>query len=255
MRSKRLLAGIGVLSAALFLTSSCAIADIALAPLTRTIQLAQEESKEVIYKVANRSDQPIALDISARTWFTLPENSQIDIKDWLNLDTAALNLKPDEERDISFTVTVPKDAKGELASMIYFAPKRQEGQMIGTSYGVSLYIFIKGTEIVDPQIGDATIARNDNKTYVTVTINNKGNVHFRPVVKATVKVGDTFEEKIDLPFGKPIFGGQNFTFVKELDKELPEKGECIIEASCNYGNDEASLVEKVFTITLDSVKE
>jgi len=230
-------------------------AEIAIGPLTKTVQIAPGDSKTVAYKVANRGDEQVALNITAKTWFTLPGNADIGIDDWLDIGKAKINLAPGAERDLEFKVNVPKQATGELAAMIYFTPERKEEQNIGTSYGVSLYIFIKGTEVIDPAIDAVSIDKNNDKAYLAVTIKNNGNVHFRPKISAVIKVGKDFKEKIDFPFGKPIYGGTKYTFTREILAELSKTGMCTIEVSCNYADSKDTVLNKVVDIDLSEVKD
>ena len=139
--------------------------------------------------------------------------------------------------------------------MIYFTPTRREGQTLGTSYGVSLYVFVKGTEKVEPAIGNVSMSKREGIYYLAVSILNKGNVHIRPKVKAVVKVGKDFEESIEMPFGKPIFGGRNYTFFNNLSKQLPKTGICNIDVICNYGDSEDTIIKKSTSIDIDKIKE
>ena len=232
-----------------------ASADIAVGPLTKTIQVAPGRSKTVVYKVANHGKEPIVLTISARTWFALPENKDIEISDWLNLKTKKVRLSPGRTKRLRFRVKVPKNAVGELAGMIYFTPERKAAQMLGTSYGVSLYVFVKGTEKIEPAIGDVLISKREEKSYLAVTIENKGNVHFRPKVNATAKVGEKFKEDLELPFGKPIFGGQKYTFVGKFEGKLPEIGTCLVDVLCNYGKGKGAILKKSVSLNLGEIKE
>ncbi len=232
-----------------------ASADIAVGPLTKTIQVPPEGAQTVEYKVSNAGKEPITVNISARTWFTLPENKDIKISDWLDLGAQSVRLSPGEIEKLKFKVKVPKNAKGELAAMIYFAPERGEKQTLGTSYGVSLYVFVKGTERVKPEINNVTVQKKDGEFYLTVTIENDGNVHIRPVVKASIKAPGDIKEVIELPFGKPIFGGGKHTFFTKLKSKLPEQGNCEADITCEYGKGEEAVLNKSFNIDLAAVKE
>ena len=234
---------------------SSVLAEIAVGPLTKTTQLKAGESSAVVYKVANRGEEPVTLNISARTWFRLEENSGIEIGDWLDIGSNKIELPAGKEKELKFKVNVPEQAVGELAAMIYFAPERKKEQTIGTSYGASLYVFIKGTEDIAPEISRISIDRRGDRSYLAVTIKNNGNVHFRPKINATVRLGKDLQETIELPFGKPIFGGQDYTFAKELNEQLPEKGICIVEVSCNYADNENTVLNKTVNIDLAKPKE
>lgn len=225
-----------------------ALADIVVSPVTNTVQVSPGGRHMAEYTVANRSDKPVTVNVSARTWFSLPENSQINIEDWLNLGTPQITIGPNRKNKVEVAIDVPKEAVGELAGMIYFAPKREKDQTIGTSYGVSLYVFVQGTEVIDPQIGDISISRNGDRNYLAVKIENKGNIHFRPRISAVVTAGDVREE-VSLPFGKPIFGGQSHIFVEEIKTALPLDGSCSVDVSCNYANSADTVLSK--TVTLD----
>ena len=232
-----------------------AAAEIAIGPLTKTIQLAPGENSSVVYKVANQGEESVVVNVGARTWFRLPDNSGIEIGDWLDLGSDKIKLDAGQEKDLKFKVSIPKEAVGELAAMIYFAPERTKEQTIGTSYGASFYVFIKGTEDISPEISRVSIDNRNNKSYLAVTMKNNGNVHFRPKISATVRLGKDLIETIELPFGKPIFGGQDYTFAKELSKQLPEKGICTVEVSCNYADSDNTVLNKTVNIDLGKSKE
>lgn len=255
MRHIKFLTVFGCLVMISLFLCNVASADIAIAPLTKTVQVAQGGTKSVIFKVANTADEPVNINISARTWFNLPENADIKIGQWLKLGADKITLAPKQEKGLKFEIVVPKKAKGELAGMIYFAPERKKGQTLGTSYGVSLYVFVKGTEVVKPEIGNVAISKREDLSYLAVTIENKGNVHFRPKVSAVVKAEKEFKEDIILPFGKPIFGGQSYTFLGELKGKLPESGNCTVDVSCNYGDSEDTILKKSVTLNLGKANE
>lgn len=255
MKHIKFLIAVGCLTIIAVFAGGVVSADIAIAPLTRTIQVVPGKTESVIYKLANQGEEAVSIEINARTWFSLPENAGLGIEQWLKPEADKLTLAPNQERELKFKVSVPKTAKGELAGMIYFTPERQTDQTIGTSYGVSLYVFVKGTEIVKPEIGEVSINKREDKFYLTVTIENKGNVHFRPKVNAAVKTGEDFKEDVILPFGKPIFGGQSHIFVEELKGKLPEEGSCVIDVFCNYGNSPDTIIKKTVSLDLTEVKK
>ena len=230
------------------------IAEIAIGPLTKTVQVAAGKSATVAYKVANKGKEAVNITISGKNWFVLAENADIPIEEWLSFKADKVTLAPKQEKDIKFTVTVPKRAKGELAAMIYFTPEKKEAETIGTSYGVSLYAFVKGTEKVEVEIALASINKSGGDYYLSAQIRNNGNVHFRPKVSAVVKAGEAFEENVVFPFGKPIYGRQSFTFMQLIRGRLPDKGICTVEVSCNYGDSEDTIVKKTFTLKLEDVK-
>lgn len=239
-------ASIAVLS---LLFVNTAFASLAVSPLRQTVQVQAGAEQIVVYKVANKSNEAMELNINARTWFNLPENTDIGVEDWLSLGIDSIVLAPNEEKTLNFKIAPPKQAVGELTAMIYFAQKRIEGQMLGTSYGVSLYVFIKGTEKVALEIGDVLLSKRDGKNYIAITIKNNGNVHFRPQVSAKISAGD-FKKAIELPFGKPIFGGKDYTFVGIFEDELPSKGKAVIKVECNYANSSDTIIKKKVEVEL-----
>jgi hypothetical protein len=227
---------------------------MAIAPLTKTIQIAPGKSEIVTYRVYNEWSKPVELEISAKTWFSLPENANIAIEQWLKPEVNKLILGPKQEKKLKVKIEVPKDATGELAGMIYFSPKREKEQTLGTSYGVSLYVFVKGTERVEPALGDVLVSREGANSFLAVTIINKGNVHFRPRVYAIVTTDTGFKEEMALPFGKPIFGGQTKVFVEKVKGQLPQTGVCTVDLFCDYEGSKDTMLKKTATINLGAIK-
>jgi hypothetical protein len=255
MRYYKVFITAAVITTALLLSiQHLSYAEVALGPMTKTIQLSAGSSEAVEYKLYNSGEEPVTVEISARTWFRLPENQDIEVSDWLDIKTDKITLEPKHEHTLNFVVDVPKQAVGELAAMIYFTPEQEESQMLKTSYGASLYVFVKGTEIVEPRIGEVIISKRDETYYIAVAIENKGNVHFRPKVKADITSGE-FKETVVLPFGKPIFGGQDYVFAEKIIKQLPKDAVFDVDVTCNYGDIEDTIVKKQLSISAGDIEK
>lgn len=186
------------------------------------------------YNVGNSSNSPIRIKITVEEWFAGQDNEVIKEKGsslgWLELIPQELTLEPNETREVNYSVSIPKEGKGEYAAMIYFSnipDPSKEGVQIRGSIGNALYVIVKGTEIIKGELLDIDIT-NIDPLEVRVEIRNLGNIHVRPAGKITVRKKDLLLsqedwELIEIPFNKgeePVFPKMECVFSNRSDAKL-----------------------------------
>lgn len=187
------------------------IASIYVAPVTKSTVLSKDETTSGTYVVYNDSDEIKHVNVIPRYWHMVEENKTIPLDSWLKIDPAEFDIGPKEKREVVYTVSVPKEAVGELAVMIAFKPKPKEGQAVNVIFSVSLYVRIKESESIECKIANFKLSKfKDRKALSTrVSLNNTGNVHLKP--KITVFIQNIFNkilQKADLKFGEPTYPGR-----------------------------------------------
>lgn len=171
------------------------------------------------YTVYNTGDNPLDVGVYFREYFKLEENKKIAIKDWLHCRPMNFRLGPKEKKEVKYIVRGPERAVGEVMSMIFFSAPSVPGSNVRMSFGVSLYARIDGTDVVNGEINDVELKRVSVPSggfppyyAVTVNLDNKGNVHLRPRIKADLYKGRRLVKTVDFPFGWPVFPGQKYNY-------------------------------------------
>jgi hypothetical protein len=135
--------------------------------------------------VSNETQDSLEVTPSEKTWFLLPENAPLGVEEWLSFDQEPFVLKPDEKREIPFTVSVPaastRTLQGFLVGMLSFVGN-PEGQavMVNTMISVSVYVTIRGTERPAWTVPSLKMSRDGDIVQAIFTVKNTGNVHLRP---------------------------------------------------------------------------
>lgn len=227
------------------------------------ITLPDGEKYEGSYTVGNPSDTPIRIKVTVEEWFAGQDKEAIKGEwpslEWVKLSPQELDLRPNETSVINCTVSLPKEAKGEYAAMIYFGsvpdPSKKGIQMRG-SIGNALYVIVKGTEVIKGELNNITIT-NIDPLEIRVEIRNLGNIHIRPAGKITVRkkgllVNEEGRELIEIPFNKgeePVFPKMECVFLSRSDAKLkPDR----YELEFNIQFDKEMLTKELdFTVDKD----
>ncbi len=170
------------------------IAAITVSPVTRTMTLSEEGTKEVTYTAHNDSADTIHVKVEPRYWHMTKRDKEMPLGSWLEITPMEFDLEPDEEKEVLCRVTAPKDIRGELATMIAFRPSPQGEQAVNVVFSVSLYAVIKGTEEVSCQVDNFQLRNRKGKDGLEtkVVLNNTGNIHIKP--RITVYIHDIFDK-------------------------------------------------------------
>lgn len=193
------------------------------------IEIAVEPSQ--VYRdtlvVKNTDTTPLVITVRVEDWHAAVQGVEKDTSarfDWLTIHPLQLELEKGETREIDFSVTVPKGARGELNAMIFVEgrPKSvQEGSItINTSMGVPIYVAVKGTERFAAEVEDLQVV-DMSPVRLLVKIRNSGNVHIRPT--GTIDIKDGTKDIMTLPLNEynyPILPDSSRTLEINTEKRL-----------------------------------
>ena len=189
--------------------------------------LNQGESKEDYLTIKNESTEEQSVSIYAvdattnnMGEFALEdENATRDnIGKWISTETNHLVLKPKEEKQVKFNISIPTDAAaGEISGGIIIQKDLTEAQkntksgfVINTRIGIRVYETVPGETIRKASFSGSSVAYNEkDRTYIySVTIKNEGNVSLDSTVTANIKdtlfgkQNQVLEQKISIPRGE-----------------------------------------------------
>ncbi|NTV53260.1 MAG: hypothetical protein HGA76_09660 [Candidatus Firestonebacteria bacterium] len=199
-------------------------------PVSQEVQLAVGNAAEVGYVFHNDAEKKRNIEISVVEWRSYAWNREkgIKIEQWFPAENLrCLEIEPGEKKKVTFKVNVPRTARGELAGMIYFSDT-DPSQQYKIKFGVSLYIRVSGTVETDVGLSEVGGSREPDKAVqgenlkFWVKVLNRGNVHLRPTISASV---ESREGVFEIPFkyGTPVFPGEQVVFPGEVapGKRLP----------------------------------
>ena len=167
------------------------------------------EQKEFI-KLTNAGDSAVGVKIEVQDFvptagasgfnFVVKAPGITSLVDWVDIDRRVFNLKPNESRDVPFTVKVPKDASpGSRFAVVFFATGASGGAQLNVSARVGALVFL--TVPGDfRQTGEISNFRSPKFTFKKEAIKfdfdftNTGTVFFEP--KGSLTITNIFGQKI-----------------------------------------------------------
>jgi len=185
------------------------------------------ESKDDYLTIKNDSNQEqsirlYAVDSTTNNMgeFALEEEAATrdNIGKWIVPEADNLILKPKEEKQVKFNISIPNDAiSGEISGGIIVQKELTEAQkntksgfVISTRIGIRVYETVPGETIRRISFSGGSVEYNkQDRTYVySVTVKNEGNVSLDSTVKVNIKdtlfgkQDQTLEQKILVPRGE-----------------------------------------------------
>lgn len=233
---------------------------IGVQPTVTELNLFPGKKKAGTFTVLNDGDKAVKVKVELEDWERREEEVIVD--SWLKIKPLEFELTPGKARKVKYRIEVPEEAKGEMMAMVFFSSLVPAGGGVGikTRFGVSIYVTIKGTEVVEANIEkfDVTKYAGENSDNYGinfgVTVENMGNVHIRPKGKVTVdnKEGNRIKE-VDISYGFPVFPQAKRTFPAIWKRGVLPPGEYKAKATINYGElyglkDRISSYEALFSV-------
>lgn len=217
-------------------------AGIGVNPTVTEISLYPGKIRTGAFTVLNDGDKATEVKVELEDWGR--KEGGVEVTSWLRIKPLKFELGPGETRKVKYKIEVPKGAKGELMAMVFFGSIVPQGGGVGiqTRFGVSIYVTIKGTEVVEASIEKLNASRYGSESSENsginfgVTVENRGNVHVRPRGKVTVedRDGNTVME-VDILYGFPVFPQAKRTFPAIWKGGVLPPGEYKAEATMSYG--------------------
>jgi len=237
-------------------------AGIGVTPTVTEISLSPGNRETGILRVMNDGDSATKVGVELENWKKGGEGVEVD--SWLRVEPREFEIGAGETKEVKYEIEMPEKAKGELVAMVFFGSLASAGGGVGikTRFGVSIYVAIKGTEVVEASIEKLDVAKyggensNNNGINFGVTVGNMGNVHIRPNGRVVIedKKGSQIKE-VNILYGLPVFPQAKRTFAANWKGGVLPPGDYIVKASINYG-DLYGLKDKICSYeTLFSVNE
>lgn len=184
-------------------------------PMTQKISLEAGQTHEGSIRVANPSDATadFTFKVSISPYGVADEDYNADlttksnrtmIADWITIETTSGTLKPNETKDIKFTITVPEDAPAgaQYAAIVVSqdeATKKSTGVNVENVFEMAsiIYADVAGETIHDGNILENNIPGFSTTIPITLTakLDNHGNVHDDATVVIAAKnilTGETY---------------------------------------------------------------
>src|SRR4030042_942878 len=238
----------------LWLSARWLSATILVSPVRFEIQIVPGKSDTEAGRVRNLGNSEQTVNIYASDFqldeegaLSFPEKRTLEdsILPWLRVNPSFLTLRPNEEKWIRFTVSLPEDSEKELQGMMFFqtvppGTEKAKGRQVFISarLGVAVYASPKGKAKKSAEISDFLLKENlkDASLEYALFLVNQGNVHFRP--KGTVTLRDGRGEKIAStelnPKAEAVLSGAHRIFEGKIGLSLKPDSYRVI-AEVDYG--------------------
>jgi len=209
------------------------------------------QTKQII--ISNYSNQQKELTLYTtdaettkdKTFATKNTNDTNQIKNWITLDQTHLILNPNEQKIITATIKIPKNAgiglhKGAIIAK-ELIPTENTNEKIGIEKGIRIYLNIKGEAIQKSQIINIKTNPSLSKYNLEITEKNTGTIDKKSTY--TLQLKDIFtNEIIATTTTATIQTNQQKTTTLKIEK--PKQG--IYEISLKINNKQTILTTQIF---------
>ncbi len=187
----------------------------------------------------NDGPVPLHVELSTKDWFVLDANQahHLTVNTWLKLKgKKEFDLKPGENRNVTFKVNCPKDAEGELVAMVSFLYTSGPASMMTPMISVSVYLEAAGTEKRSGEIKELVVRSWNNQIQAAVNVASTGNVHLRPT-GALIVTSDKGEEVVRFAIKEagPAYPGKSQAYFADVPTNFKfSPGAYTIRAALDY---------------------
>ena len=185
----------GILVFLLWSVSVAGSANLAIEPTVEQVTCAPSRTVHGRFHVTNQSDERAVVIVEPEDWLARWKVSgALHLKDWLQVKPDRFTLGPGASCWVKYRVTVPQDASGELMAMLFFSSQsdadRKSSLRIKTRIGVSLCVFVEGTQKYNAEIEKIEASRKKDTLSIVVVVRNLGNFHIKPKGVALIVTSD-----------------------------------------------------------------
>jgi P pilus assembly chaperone PapD len=224
------------------------------------------------FQVLNNETDPLEIQISLADWdrdingenrFYPPATLSRSAANWLNVSPLRFNLAPNEQKEVRFSIMVPKEIDGTYwaAIMVEAAPKQTQPQPPGTTVIIRRRFAVKvletppGTGTKDGRITLIDV-RGLNPPNIFIEFENRGKIH-TPEVKGRIEIRDEKGapfEKLDVEGFPTLPGARRLLKVTSARKrgDLLPPGKYLFLAILDYGGE--SLAGGQFVLRINSLQ-
>jgi hypothetical protein len=159
------------------------------------LKLDAGDERDGAFTISNPTDEAVKVKVAIEDWSIVAADDEREILkgeqpalSWIDFSPDELYLEPHTSEVVTYTIRLPYDAHGSYIGMIYFGEvptKTDKVLNIVTRIGNSIYVTVKGTEIVEGEIAEIKVF-GTNTFKARIVIKNHGNIHIRPKGKITI---------------------------------------------------------------------
>jgi hypothetical protein len=196
------------------------------------IQLTNSGTREIMVEISKEMKIPFSSETA--------KNSG-----WLKLKQDKVLIMPGAKKNIDYSVTGGKNERGEAMAIIFFNEKAANASVM-TRTGAVLYAKIRGTEVMDAEIENIKMVKDEaGQVTVDLLIHNKSNVFICPRGKLFINnsSGERVDD-IDIPYNTLILPGQSRNIPLNLSKGRTYADKCSFEAIVDYSRDNNKLLAR-----------
>jgi hypothetical protein len=199
------------------------------APTREEVTLPPGGTASGSFSVTSDFAKPAGMSVQTRYWYvTAEEEGKYKVEDWLDVSPSSFTFKPGETVNVTYNVHISTSVTGMRAIMLSFVPDTADNGL-SMVVSVSLYVTVKGTEIIDWDFSNFMVKRWNGDTQLSVNVKNAGNVHVRP--SGYMKVIGEKEKTLTMPLNPPVYPGRDRqVLVHGADNDIfPKPGNYKIE--------------------------
>ena len=238
-------------------------------PMSQSLELKPGQTWSGTITVANPSGatEDFHYLVTVEPYSVVGEDYEIDtesmlgqsqIVDWITIDEPSGTLKPNEKRDVTFTITVPADAAGGgqyAALMVASDPEYEEtaGMSVNQSFalGSIIYADIDGDVLRDSHVVSNTVPGFSLSApfIASATLENNGNTHETAIIDLTAvnKLNGQQIFPVDdenKSFAEIVMPGTPKAVSRSIDN-LPVVGLVSVEQKIYFGNQVSAIQQDV----------
>ena len=189
----------------LFMLAAPTVRAFTVSPVIVDLDVAPGKSSQGSIHITNNAENSQTFYVGIQTFVArgeegqqdfLPEDNKIGLPSWITPASRSVTLGPNESKDFTYVVNVPKDAEagGHYAALFFSTqPMTEQGDVsvgVGAKTGVLFLLAVPGDIKEDARIESFTVNAGTFDrlpAYFDTRIRNLGNIHFRPEGNIVVK--------------------------------------------------------------------
>jgi len=171
----------------LAMTSSPALGEVSVKPLSVRLTAGAGETASGTIQIRNRSEQPTRVRLRTVDWWRTekgdlqilpPGSRERSSTDWTILSPGEFELDPDERIEVTVEATVPEGASGDHWSMILVTeepvnPEEASGMQISVGYAVKILVSDPNSQDKQGKITNVEV-KSTNPIEMSITYENTG---------------------------------------------------------------------------------
>jgi len=177
-------------------------------------------------KVKNTSDEPMDIAVEVKGYGTSAEKninvlepeedkSPYTARGMLAVSPTGFHLEPGDAQAIEVTAKIPSGIGDGGRYAIIFIHSAPQGEMVAmvTAFAARVLLTIADSNLVtNSEITEVSLAASQGPAGLLVTVENKGNYHYKPQIQAKISNGDKVVATASLLPNWPILPGYSRQF-------------------------------------------